>query len=288
MGNRVYGDPIVLREASRRSNRAAQDLEDLSKEFSAKFAAGSDLGSSAWGRFLDGANQWNASRDRALPVARHVGWDLDNRAKMLESVDTGKSALYGTLGCEAQWIPGTSEPSGVLKAVGRHTSPENFVDLINPDGPRKRPSYLWQDWGEKGAGYGRSNNCAACAQAFQSTWNGQPAQAPAIYKEYNGAPTFSQVADLYELPDSFEAATTSPSDIEDRLLKAGPGSSAIITIDWNTGGSHAANAVNDGGVIKYVDSQRAQVTKWPPPSDVVNDGTLWQGIFFDSHGRPVP
>jgi hypothetical protein len=54
------------------------------------------------------------------------------------------------------------------------------------------------------------------------------------------------------------------SEIKQRLDELGPGSSAIVGCDWQAGGGHWFNAVNDGGIVKALDGQHCKVETWPP------------------------
>lgn len=139
------------------------------------------------------------------------------------------------------YAPSTDEPPSV---EGPHESPESWADDINPD--KDAP--------------GRDVNCAECARAVQNTWQGEPSTAAAMSGDSGEQPCPGRMAEWAE--ESPQQA--SMADIQQQLQDLGPGSSAIVGFDRNSGSGHWFNAVNDGGTIKAVDGQSGEVGSWPP------------------------
>jgi len=145
---------------------------------------------------------------------------------------------------------------------GPHESPERWSADINPSNGK--------------------DNCGDCARAVQETWEGNPQVAAAGGPEDNSLMT------------DWAGASPEPTSIEsinDKLTEQGSGSSAIVGFDWEDGGGHWFNAVNENGSIKAVDGQSGQVEAWPP-SDLglgfsAVDMRNTEAIFFDADGRIV-
>ena len=93
--------------------------------------------------------------------------------------------------------------------------------------------------------------------------------------------------------------------VADRLRAAGPGSAAIVQVDWPkidqttgqpvidpqtqrpmTEGGHAFNAVNVGGKVVWVDMQTNTVSENPINASP-DPGHVWS-IALDGKGKPVP
>jgi len=134
---------------------------------------------------------------------------------------------------------------------------------------------------------GRDNNCAECARAVDSTWNGRPASAAAMSDPDADGETVARMAEWAgEAPES-----VSMSDIMRRLGDLGPGSSAVVGCDWKLGSGHWFNAVNDGGIVKAVDGQSGKVGTWPPSVDNLGfDESAMRysdAIFFTADGKVV-
>lgn len=144
----------------------------------------------------------------------------------------------------ADYVPSTDPPPQV---DGPHDSPEKWAADVNPD--RDAP--------------GRDNNCAECARAVDSTWQGNPAAAAAMADpDAPGEP----VARMSEWAGQAPTEATM-SDIQQRLEELGPGSRAVVGFDREDGPGHWFNAVNDEGTIKAVDGQSGLVETWPPSVD---------------------
>lgn len=54
----------------------------------------------------------------------------------------------------------------------------------------------------------------------------------------------------------------SPAEIEQMLVKGGPGSHAVIGVDWEAGGGHWYNAYYDGDKVWAVDGQTGEISPW--------------------------
>ncbi|MBT2413087.1 hypothetical protein J7I94_21415 [Streptomyces sp. ISL-12] len=123
---------------------------------------------------------------------------------------------------------------------------------------------------------GRSNNCADCSRSFLETWYGNPqVSAPRTPDtDPNGNPdTWSPETDANDNQIRWTGSTHTyagpggdpgtAAAIADTLQQAGPGSAAIVQVDWPGGGGHAYNAVNHNGTIVWIDTQSGQVSHQP-------------------------
>jgi hypothetical protein len=168
----------------------------------------------------------------------------------------------------ADYVPSSDPPPDVK---GSHEQPEGWVPSINPE--RGEP--------------GRDNNCGECSRAVDNTWAGHPTTAAALADADAGGEPVARMT---------EWAGTSPTpanmtEIGQRLSELGPGSSAIVGCDWNSGGGHWFNAVNDGGTLKAVDGQHVRVEEWPPSMTGLRfDESRMRysdAIFFSADGKVV-
>ncbi len=145
---------------------------------------------------------------------------------------------------------------------GPHESPEGWAADINP-------------------GNGK-DNCGDCARAVQDTWEGDPRTAAV------GGPEDGRLMTDWAGADPEPVST---DGINDKLTELGSGSSAVVRCEWDGGGGHYINAVNDGGSIKAVDGQSGDTEGWPPtesglgfsPADMQNV----HAVFFDASGKVV-
>ena len=82
---------------------------------------------------------------------------------------------------------------------------------------------------------------------------------------------------------------TTFDDIEHRLDALGPGSSAIVGVDWIDGGGHWFNAVNDQGVVIASDGQAGEIERWPPTTEGLGyeeaECRVVDAIFVDPLGK---
>jgi hypothetical protein len=168
----------------------------------------------------------------------------------------------------ADYVPSTDPPPRV---DGPHENPEKWAADINsdPDAP------------------GRDNNCAECARAVDSTWQGNPAAAAAMSDpDAPGEPVPRMSEWAGEAPTE-----ASMSDIQQRLEELGPGSSAVVGFDREDGPGHWFNAVNDGGTVKAIDGQSGLTETWPPSDDGLgfneSDMSYSDAVFFTADGKVV-
>lgn len=161
-------------------------------------------------------------------------------------------------------------PGPLPRVDQAHENPQNWVADINPD--RNAP------W--------RQNNCGECARAVDSAWNGQPAVAAALARPEE----LEKVSRMTDWAGE-EPVPAKMGDVEQRLRELGPGSSAVVGCDWNRGGGHWFNALNDGGTIKAVDGQMGRVETWPPsrPGVGFDEGMMRSSdaIYFTPDGKVV-
>jgi hypothetical protein len=82
---------------------------------------------------------------------------------------------------------------------------------------------------------------------------------------------------------------TTFDNIKDRLEALGPGSSAIVGVDWTAGGGHWFNALNERGVVIASDGQSGKTERWPPTHGDLGyeeiDCRAVDAIFVDPHGK---
>ncbi|MFC9239723.1 toxin glutamine deamidase domain-containing protein [Streptomyces decoyicus] len=184
--------------------------------------------------------------------------------------------------------------SGIQESPGGLLPPDPadqqaLVDAIprNDDGSPQRFPDPFGDWAQLqndgGTNVpGRSNNCADCSRSFLDTWYGNPqVSAPRTPDlDADGNPdrwspekdANENIIDWTGAPHSY--AGTSPDGhaaIAQDLLNAGPGSSAIVQVNWDGGGGHAFNAVNHDGRIVWVDTQSGEVSEQPINTDGATD-----------------
>ncbi len=173
------------------------------------------------------------------------------------------AALY-----PADYVP-SSDPPAAVEAP--HESPEAWAADVNQDRDAA----------------GRDNNCGECARAVDDTWNGDPAAAAAMSDPDSSGEPVARMTDW-----AGQAPTpASMSDIQQRLDDLGPGSSAVVGCDWNDGGGHWFNAVNDEGSVTAVDGQTGLVEDWPPSKGGLgyDEGRMRNSdaIFFTADGKVV-
>ncbi|MGW5116368.1 toxin glutamine deamidase domain-containing protein [Streptomyces noursei] len=197
--------------------------------------------------------------------------------------------------------------SGIQEAPGGLEQPhaadqqalENSVPR-NDDGTPQRFPDPTGDWAklQNDGGTdvpGRSNNCADCSRSFLETWYGNPQVSAPRTPDVNpdGTPdrwspenkANENIIDWAGASHSY--AGTSPDGhhaIAQDLLNAGPGSSAIVQVNWAGGGGHAFNAVNHNGKVVWVDTQSGEVSHKPINTDGATD------VFYiplDSDRNPL-
>ncbi|MFG2138294.1 toxin glutamine deamidase domain-containing protein [Streptomyces sp. NPDC048650] len=172
--------------------------------------------------------------------------------------------------------PDTADQQALENAVPRNDdgTPQRFPD------PSGDWSQIQNDGGTDVPG--RSNNCADCSRSFLETWYGNPQVSAPRTPDLNpdGSPdrwspetnANENIIDWTGAPHSY--AGTSPDGhaaIAQDLLNAGPGSSAIVQVNWAGGGGHAFNAVNHNGKVVWVDTQSGEVSDQPINTDGATD-----------------
>ena len=145
--------------------------------------------------------------------------------------------------------------------------PEDWVAHLNGEGAGCAP--------------GRRVNCIDTTRAVEANWRGHDAVAAPLARPERGGTT----AERLEQWSGGRLAPTTSHGIEQRLTELGPGSSALIVTTWDSPGAHAFNAVNDRGVVKWVDAQLGATSTWPPRYASHFDEL--QAIFIDAGGSPV-
>ncbi len=146
-------------------------------------------------------------------------------------------------------------------------SPETWVNDLNGGGAACAP--------------GRRVNCIDTTRAAEANWRGQDAVAAPLGRPEHGGTTARRLEDW----SGGRLGPTTSQGIEQRLEELGPGSSALIVTTWDNAGAHAFNAVNDRGVVKWVDAQLGSTAGWPPP--YASHFDEMHAIFIDAGGRPV-
>ncbi|MEU9395909.1 toxin glutamine deamidase domain-containing protein [Streptomyces sp. NPDC048324] len=188
--------------------------------------------------------------------------------------------------------PDPSDQQALADAVPRNEdgTPQRYPDPFDGNW-----SQLQNDGGVNVPG--RSNNCADCSRSFLETWYGNPqVSAPrTLDTDANGKP------DLWSPEDNANdnqirwtgAAHTyagpggdpnTANNIADTLQQAGPGSAAIVQVDWPGGGGHAFNVVNHNGKIVWIDTQSGQVSTQPLHIDQATH--VWH-IPLDANRNPI-
>ena len=179
-----------------------------------------------------------------------------------------------------------------------------LVDAVphNEDGTPERfpdPFGSWSQLQNDGGNTipGRSNNCADCSRSFLETWYGDPqVSAPrTLDTDANGNPDvwspehnandnqirWTGAAHTYAGPgNNPDTANT----IASTLQEAGPGSAAIVQVDWPGGGGHAFNVVNHNGNIVWIDTQSGQVSH--DPMHIDNAAHVWH-MPLDANRNPI-
>lgn len=149
----------------------------------------------------------------------------------------------------------------------------------NPDGTPQRHPDPFGPWSQLqndgGLGVpGRSNNCADCSRSFLSTWFGDPQVSAPRTPDQNPDGTPDTRSPERDANNNMIRWTGGPHQHAGRgdgayqriaadLLRAGPGSAAVIQVNWRDGGGHAYNAVNHNGRIVWVDTQTGDVSNSP-------------------------
>lgn len=187
--------------------------------------------------------------------------------------------------------PDPADQQALVDAVPHHEdgTPQRFPD---PFGPWAQ---LQNDGGNTVPG--RSNNCADCSRSFLETWYGNPqVSAPrTIDLDENGKHNpftpednandnqirWTGAAHTYAGPGG---DPNTANTIASTLQQAGPGSAAIVQVDWPGGGGHAFNVVNHNGKIVWIDTQSGEVSDKPLHIDKA--AHVWH-IPLDADRNPI-
>ncbi|MFE9784165.1 toxin glutamine deamidase domain-containing protein [Nocardia salmonicida] len=166
----------------------------------------------------------------------------------LDEVDIGHPGLYDRTG--------NVVPTPVLPLQ----NPAGWIGSINPGYPHVT---------------GTDNNCGDCTRASEMRWRGIEPQAGRNTDPHGDGEPNSCMDDW----ERGERITATFQEIQDTLSQLGPGSSAIVGVDWHGGGGHWFNAFNVEGIPMASDSQNSTLEPWPP-SD--------QGVGYDeSYARSI-
>jgi hypothetical protein len=144
--------------------------------------------------------------------------------------------------------------------IERFETPEHWVRDINAPGT---------------ATPGRDYNCVFASRATEARWRGVPMKA-GEWPHRSGVSRETAEAVVGPL------AAADPSEIEQTLREAGPGSSGVVAMYSHVGGGHMMNVVNDSGIIRWVDGQAGTVSDHPWAGA---KSYLWNG--HDPEGKPL-
>lgn len=97
-------------------------------------------------------------------------------------------------------------------------------------------------------------NCGKCAESVFNKFEGTPDVAAAGQGTY----TTPEMRDA----TGVKQVMMSPAEIEQMLVKGGPGSHAVIGVDWEAGGGHWYNAYYVGDKVWAVDGQTGEISPW--------------------------
>ncbi|MCX4457250.1 toxin glutamine deamidase domain-containing protein [Streptomyces sp. NBC_01728] len=184
------------------------------------------------------------------------------------------------------------------------TDQQALADAVphNEDGTPERfpdPFGSWSQLQNDGGNTvpGRSNNCADCSRSFLETWYGNPqVSAPRTpdTDEHGNPDPFAPENNANENQIRWTGAAhtyagpgnnpETANNITSVLQQSGPGSAAIVQVDWPGGGGHAFNVVNHNGNIVWIDTQSGEVSNTPLHID--NAAHVWH-IPLDADRNPI-
>jgi hypothetical protein len=107
---------------------------------------------------------------------------------------------------------------------------------------------------------GGTMNCVNCAIATDATLAGRPASA------LPGGPTLISVLEQQFGRQFVKMA--SKQSLDETMERAGPGARAIVYGGRAQGIGHIFNAVNQGGVVRYLDGQTGQAASFAGYTDL--------------------
>lgn len=158
---------------------------------------------------------------------------------------------------EGEYIEPDTEPAH----VDRFAHPSEFLETINPHFQESKAYQV---------------NCWDCARAVESTWRGHPEVAAGRAALPGESEPDGEYNDRSEAWYGRKMQPTNPQEIRGRLLDAGEGASALVTVHYEYSDAegflgeagHAFNFVNHHGEVLLVDGQSGQVAEadggWPP------------------------
>lgn len=233
--------------------------------------------------------------EEALAVLRPLGRTGPRRAVSLERLgevavadEAGLPAVAGgeaLLGREVAAGPGPVRPLPDL-AEQRLGEPEwgPVGPLVSHrKGPWEPPETWVADVNRPGRLMpGRDVNCIDCARAVEANWRGHDAVAAPIADDWRFEGTSRLRLEQWSGGMLIDASI---DQIGGMLGELGPGSSAMVVVDWEGGSAHAFNAVNDRGVITWIDGQSGRTGPWPPDYGIRIRAS--EAVFIEPDGRPV-
>ena len=173
-----------------------------------------------------GADAAGASKDQAPPAMESV-WASD----------------------PARYTPPSSADLAAMPSLTRQGDPTRFAPHVNDGGTGVA---------------GRQANCADCSRAVERCWDGKPAVSAALRDTPAASRDTGEDPAILERWSGQQFSTESLTEVGARLQRMGPGSSAVVGVNWTTGGGHAFNAVNRNGRVMFVDGQTGRTGPWPP------------------------
>ncbi len=203
----------------------------------------------------------------------------------------------GDLGAVGQGVPlEDTRPYGSELAPPYEQHQEILEALVprGPDGePLVHPDPRRGDWAARvndggSRVSGRANNCVDVSMSFLSTWYGDPTVAasmldPSLAGETGGP---ARIVDWTQSNwDHLGTDRAALNEAAARLREAGPGSSAVVVVEWTSKDTgHAFNAVNVDGTVVWVDAQIGAVSDIGPVHDS-NISGVWS-IVLGADGEP--
>lgn len=154
----------------------------------------------------------------------------------------------------------------------RFRSPAEWVADRNPGFQEESP--------------GRDTNCGDASRSSEYTWRGLDTRAVPINVEVAG--DGGEQLRVMEHWSPGDRVSTTFGDIQRGLEQLGPGSSAIVGVDFIEGGGHWLNGFNDGGRIIASDGQTGLTKEWPPDESLgvaESDCFAVDATFIDASGR---
>ncbi|MER5438922.1 toxin glutamine deamidase domain-containing protein [Streptomyces sp. NPDC002790] len=163
----------------------------------------------------------------------------------------------------------------------RHPDPNGEWAQLQNDGGLQEP--------------GRSNNCLDNARAGLSTWFGDPQVSAPRTPDKNDDGTLDRMSPERDSYNNLDAWAGRPqiwagadhpgpyARIAHHLQEAGPGSAAVVGVQWPGGGGHAFNVYNHNGNIIWVDHQTGEVS--PNPLHTGAAGVRY--VPFDPNGQTM-